>query len=45
MVLGFPWNRGPHWVNPLNTGVALIWSGNAINLAIASALLWRLWRT
>jgi len=40
-----PWNRGPHWVNPLNTGIALIWSGNAINLAIASTLLWRLWRT
>jgi lipopolysaccharide export LptBFGC system permease protein LptF len=40
-----PWNRGPNWVNPLNMGIALIWSGNAVNLAIASTLLWRLWRT
>jgi lipopolysaccharide export LptBFGC system permease protein LptF len=40
-----PWNRGPNWVNPLNMGVALIWSGNVVNLAIASTLLWRLWRT
>ena len=40
-----PWTRGSDWVNPLNMGVALIWSGNAINLGIASVLLWRLWRT
>lgn len=40
-----PWQRGPGWVNPLNTGIALIWSGNTANLALASALLWRLWRT
>ena len=39
-----PWNRGAHWVNPLNTGIALIWSGNAINLLLAIGLLWRLQR-
>lgn len=40
-----PWQRGPSWENPLNMGVALIWSGNVANLALASGLLWRLWRT
>ena len=40
-----PWQRGPTWENPLNMGVALIWSGNVVNLALASGLLWRLWRT
>ena len=40
-----PWQRGPGWENPLNMGVALIWSGNVANLALASGLLWRLWRT
>ena len=40
-----PWQRGATWVNPLNLGVSLIWSGNAANLALASGLLWRLWRT
>ena len=40
-----PWQRGANWTNPLNMGVALIWSGNVANLAIASGLLWRLWRT
>jgi hypothetical protein len=40
-----PWQRGPNWENPLNMGVALIWSGNIVNLALASGLLWRLWRT
>jgi lipopolysaccharide export LptBFGC system permease protein LptF len=40
-----PWQRGPNWENPLNMGVALIWSGNVVNFALASGLLWRLWRT
>jgi len=40
-----PWQRSANWVNPLNMGVALIWSGNAVNGVIASVLLWRLWRT
>jgi hypothetical protein len=40
-----PWQRGPTWENPLNMGVALIWSGNIANFALASGLLWRLWRT
>jgi lipopolysaccharide export system permease protein len=30
--------------NPLNIGIALIWSGNAVNLALATGLLWRLQR-
>jgi lipopolysaccharide export LptBFGC system permease protein LptF len=30
--------------NPLNLGIALIWSGNVINAAIAGTLLWRLQR-
>ncbi len=30
--------------NPLNLGIALIWSGNAINLVIAVSLLWKLQR-
>jgi lipopolysaccharide export LptBFGC system permease protein LptF len=40
-----PWNRGPGWENPLRMGVALIWSGNVANFALAGGLLWRLWRT
>jgi lipopolysaccharide export LptBFGC system permease protein LptF len=40
-----PWQRGPNWENPLGMGVALIWSGNVANLALATGLLWRLWRT
>ena len=40
-----PWQRGPGWENPLGMGVGLIWSGNVINLILASGLLWRLWRT
>jgi hypothetical protein len=40
-----PWQRGPTWENPLGMGVALIWSGNIVNFALASGLLWRLWRT
>jgi len=31
--------------NPLKYGIALIWSGNLINLLIASFLLWRIQRT
>ncbi|MDB5294686.1 MAG: lipopolysaccharide transporter permease LptF [Phycisphaerales bacterium] len=30
--------------NPLRAGVALIWSGNAINLVIAAVLMWRIQR-
>jgi lipopolysaccharide export LptBFGC system permease protein LptF len=30
--------------NPLKMGLALIWSGNAVNLVLATALLWRLQR-
>jgi hypothetical protein len=40
-----PWTRGPNWENPLGIGVTLIWSGNVANLALATGLLWRLWRT
>ena len=40
-----PWQRGPNWENPLGIGVFLIWSGNIANFALASGLLWRLWRT
>jgi hypothetical protein len=40
-----PWNRGPGWENPLRMGVAVIWSGNVANFALAGGLLWRLWRT
>lgn len=30
--------------NPLKIGLALIWSGNAVNLVLATGLLWRLQR-
>jgi lipopolysaccharide export LptBFGC system permease protein LptF len=38
-----PW-RLENFKNPLNLGIALIWSGNAMVLAIAGALGWRLQR-
>lgn len=34
----------PTFRNPLTLGIALIWSGNVANLAIAVTLLGRLWR-
>lgn len=37
-----PWHADQH--NPIGLGVMLIWSGNAINLALAVGLLWRLQR-
>jgi hypothetical protein len=40
-----PWQRPANSMDPLNVGVALIWSGNFVNLLIASGLLWKLWRT
>jgi lipopolysaccharide export system permease protein len=40
-----PWTRPANSMDPLNVGVALIWSGNFANLLIASGLLWKLWRT
>jgi hypothetical protein len=38
-----PWNQ-PETHNPIRLGIALIWSGNAINLLLAIGLLWRLQR-
>ncbi len=40
-----PWDiSSPNWVNPLNLGIMLIWSGNAAVLVIAIVLLGRLQR-
>jgi lipopolysaccharide export LptBFGC system permease protein LptF len=39
-----PWSLPPGWVNPLPLGLALIWSGNAVVLVIATVLLVRLQR-
>lgn len=39
-----PWRNLESFENPLNAGLALIWSGNAIVLVIAVALMWRLQR-
>jgi lipopolysaccharide export LptBFGC system permease protein LptF len=40
-----PWDiSSPNWVNPLNLGLMLIWSGNAAVLVIAVVLLGRLQR-
>ena len=38
-----PWNLD-NFKNPLNLGLALIWSGNAAVFALAAALSWRLHR-
>ena len=38
-----PWKL-ENFKNPLNLGIALIWSGNAMVLALATALGWRLQR-
>jgi hypothetical protein len=38
-----PWNL-TNFKNPLNLGLTLIWSGNAMVLVIAVALGWRLQR-
>ncbi len=39
-----PWRNLQSFENPLNAGLALIWSGNAIVLVIAVTLMWRLQR-
>jgi hypothetical protein len=39
-----PWKLDANFKNPLKLGIALIWSGNAMVLAIAAALGWRLQR-
>jgi lipopolysaccharide export LptBFGC system permease protein LptF len=39
-----PWKIDANFKNPLSLGLALIWSGNAMVLAIAAALGWRLQR-
>jgi Lipopolysaccharide export system permease LptF/LptG len=38
-----PW-RLENFQNPLNTGIALIWSGNVVVLLLAVTLMWRLQR-
>ena len=39
-----PWKVEANFRNPLNLGLTLIWSGNAMVLAIATVLGWRLQR-
>jgi len=39
-----PWKVDANFKNPLTLGLTLIWSGNAMVLAIATALGWRLQR-
>jgi lipopolysaccharide export LptBFGC system permease protein LptF len=39
-----PWDPGPGWNNPLQFGLTLIWSGNAVVAVVACVLLWRLQR-
>ena len=40
---GIPYNL-QNFHNPLRTGIALIWSGNAIVLLLAGVLMWRMQR-
>jgi len=39
-----PWKVDGNFKNPLNLGLMLIWSGNAMVLALATALGWRMQR-
>lgn len=38
------YNVMDHFHNPLSLGLCLIWSGNAIDLSLATALIWKLQR-